>query len=124
MRVSILVLIASLMLVVGGWLAALPSWHDLAQPGTIAALLSGGVILAWLGNWGRCIVLRRVEGAFPESRSQNRASPVFGRRPQFFVSTRVCAALLRNLVRNAGETGKAATTRVGSRYDVNNEKLP
>ena len=104
MRVSILVLIASLMLVVGGWLAALPSWHDLAQPGTI--------------------VLRRVEGAFPESRSQNRASPVFGRRPQFFVSTRVCAALLRNLVRNAGETGKAATTRVGSRYDVNNEKLP
>ncbi len=52
MRISVMVLIASLMLAVGGWLAALASWHDLAQPGTIAALLStiGGVILAWLGR--------------------------------------------------------------------------
>jgi hypothetical protein len=52
MKVSILVLIASLMLSIGGWLGALGSWHDLVQPGTIAALLStiGGVILAWLGR--------------------------------------------------------------------------
>jgi hypothetical protein len=52
MKISIVVLIASLMLAIGGWLAALGSWHDLAQPGTIAALLStiGGVILAWLGR--------------------------------------------------------------------------
>jgi len=52
MKLSIIVLIASLMLAAGGWLAALASWHDLAQPGTIAALLStvGGVILAWLGR--------------------------------------------------------------------------
>ena len=50
MKVSIVALIASLMLAVGGWLAALGSWHDLVQPGTIAALLStiSGVILAWL----------------------------------------------------------------------------
>jgi hypothetical protein len=52
MKVSIMVLIASLLLAVGGWLAALGSWHDLMQPGIIAALLStiGGVILAWLGR--------------------------------------------------------------------------
>ncbi len=52
MKISIVVLIASLMLAIGGWLAALASWHDLAQPGTMAALLStiGGVILAWLGR--------------------------------------------------------------------------
>jgi hypothetical protein len=52
MKISIIVLIASLMLAIGGWLAALGSWHDLEQPGTIAALLStiGGVILAWLGR--------------------------------------------------------------------------
>ncbi len=52
MKVSIVVLIASLMLAVGGWLAAIGSWHDLAQPETIAALLStiGGVVLAWFGR--------------------------------------------------------------------------
>jgi hypothetical protein len=52
MKISIMVLVASLMLAIGGWLAALGSWNDLAQPGTIAALLStiGGVILAWLGR--------------------------------------------------------------------------
>jgi hypothetical protein len=56
MKISLMVLIASLMLAVGGWLAALGSWHDLGQPGTIAALLStiGGVILAWLGT-GNCV---------------------------------------------------------------------
>ncbi len=52
MGTKMVVLAGSLMLAVGGWMAALPSWGDLWHPGTLAALLStvGGVILAWLGQ--------------------------------------------------------------------------
>ena len=52
MGTKIVILAGSLMLTVGGWMAALGSWADLLQPGTIAALLStvGGVVMAWLGQ--------------------------------------------------------------------------
>ena len=52
MKLSILVLVASLLMAIGGWVITLPSWQAALAPVSMGGLLTGigGVILAWLGK--------------------------------------------------------------------------
>ncbi len=52
MKLSMVVLVASLLMAIGGWIITLPTWQAACTPVSMGGLLTGvgGVILAWLGK--------------------------------------------------------------------------
>ena len=52
MKLSISLLVASLLMAAGGWIFTLPTWAAAATPAALGGLLTGlaGVVLAWLGK--------------------------------------------------------------------------
>lgn len=52
MKLSIVLLVASLICGIGGWAVTLPSWTAAVTPVSIGGLLMvlGGVIAAWIGK--------------------------------------------------------------------------
>lgn len=52
MKLSVLLLVASLFIALGGWMLTLPNWAAATTPTAIGGLFLGlgGVICAWLGK--------------------------------------------------------------------------
>jgi len=60
MKVSIIILIASLLVALGGWMATLATWVDALTPIAFGGLIAivGSVLLAWLGESPRTVLKR------------------------------------------------------------------